>query len=268
MGHEVLVFTTNANGKTYTDVPVEEWVELEQNLKIKYYHDIIPTRLSLKMLTGLWSDLKSVAIVYTQAIFSVPTPLSLIYSSLQKKAVVVTPRGALGHDCLAHGPSSFKTWWLRFGIKPWLKRVAWQATSKKEQEEILTIYPGTKSLVVPNDIHCQDYQKIEILNRSDYLKKFASDKRPNAEALASGTPIIASKNTPWSTVEENNCGRWINNTPEQITKTMLDLIDNHDLTEMGKNGKTYVHSNFDWMNLARKLAKFLQDHKDLSNQSP
>lgn len=357
LGHEVFVFTTNANGKSHTDVPIREMVELEPGLKVKYYHDTIPTRLSLMMIPGLWSDLKSVDVVYTQAIFSVPTPLSLLYSTLQGKTVVVTPRGALGPDCLAHGPSSYKSLWLRFLITPFLSRVAWQATSDKEKEEILSVYPGTRTEVIPNGIHAKDYQELGKLDRMEYLQSFAANElNPQepvfislgrlhpikgldllveafsqyfrekaegyliiagnndgmleslkhqckklqiedrvffpgplhgpqkiqflaggdlfilpshtenfglvyAEALASGTPVIASKNTPWSELHEFNCGRWINNTPAEITRNMVDLVENEDLEKMGQNGRDFVLARFDWMSLAEHMSKLLEEHK-------
>jgi glycosyltransferase involved in cell wall biosynthesis len=37
-----------------------------------------------------------------------------------------------------------------------------------------------------------------------------------AEALAAGTPIVASRNTPWQEVEKHNCGKWVENTPEKF----------------------------------------------------
>lgn len=40
------------------------------------------------------------------------------------------------------------------------------------------------------------------------------------EALAQGLPVITSKGTPWQTVEEFNCGYWINNTVETFTKSL------------------------------------------------
>lgn len=36
------------------------------------------------------------------------------------------------------------------------------------------------------------------------------------ESLAQGTPVIASKGTPWVLVEETKSGRWVNNTPEEL----------------------------------------------------
>lgn len=40
------------------------------------------------------------------------------------------------------------------------------------------------------------------------------------EALAQGTPVISSTGTPWENLEKNNCGYWIDNSVESISKTI------------------------------------------------
>lgn len=43
------------------------------------------------------------------------------------------------------------------------------------------------------------------------------------EALSQGTPVVTSKGTPWESLEKEKAGYWIDNTPEEIGKT-LDII--------------------------------------------
>jgi len=69
-----------------------------------------------------------------------------------------------------------------------------------------------------------------------------------AEALAAGTPIIASLDTPWKEVEEYQCGKWIKNTTEMTAEAIKELL-NSDLIEMGKNGRKYIQK-FEWKNIA------------------
>ena len=69
-----------------------------------------------------------------------------------------------------------------------------------------------------------------------------------AEALAAGTPIVASLETPWKEVEENGCGKWVKNTPEQTAEAIKELL-NKDLIAMGENGKKFI-KKFDWKNIA------------------
>ncbi|MBY0426804.1 MAG: glycosyltransferase, partial [Cytophagales bacterium] len=42
-----------------------------------------------------------------------------------------------------------------------------------------------------------------------------------AESLACGTPIIASKMTPWQEVEPNGCGLWVENTVQEVSKSII-----------------------------------------------
>ena len=43
------------------------------------------------------------------------------------------------------------------------------------------------------------------------------------EALAAGTPVVASKNTPWEEVEDANCGKWVNNCVVETAKAMIEM---------------------------------------------
>lgn len=58
-----------------------------------------------------------------------------------------------------------------------------------------------------------------------------------AEALAQGTPVVASKFSPWQSLEFYNAGYWINNTPEELAK-YIDIIislSNNEYLTMCKN---------------------------------
>lgn len=62
------------------------------------------------------------------------------------------------------------------------------------------------------------------------------------EALVQGTPVIASRGTPWRELETNRCGWWVDNDPETLTDTMreVSLLDKKVLDEMGENGRRLV----------------------------
>jgi len=46
-----------------------------------------------------------------------------------------------------------------------------------------------------------------------------------AEALAHGIPVIASKGTPWSRLEDYRCGVWADNTPDKIASALRQISD-------------------------------------------
>ena len=64
-----------------------------------------------------------------------------------------------------------------------------------------------------------------------------------AEALAAGTPIVASKNTPWEDVEKYDCGKFVENTAEAFADA-IDQILSSDYVSMGKRGRKYILDNF------------------------
>lgn len=48
------------------------------------------------------------------------------------------------------------------------------------------------------------------------------------EALSQGTPVVASKGTPWESLPERHAGFWIDNTPEEIGETLDFIIEQSD----------------------------------------
>ena len=62
------------------------------------------------------------------------------------------------------------------------------------------------------------------------------------ETLVQGTPVIASKGTPWQELETRRCGWWVDNDPGTLTTTIreVSLLDKKVLDEMGKNGHRLV----------------------------
>jgi glycosyltransferase involved in cell wall biosynthesis len=77
-----------------------------------------------------------------------------------------------------------------------------------------------------------------------------------AEALATGTPIIASKFTPWEEVEQFNCGKWIDNTQEETSKAMFEMLKKNN-TDIKKNAKNLV-KKFSSENIQKELQEVLE----------
>ena len=85
------------------------------------------------------------------------------------------------------------------------------------------------------------------------------------EALAQGTPVIASKNTPWKLLVEYESGMWVDSNTKELTKAMLELLalDNTDYQQMRKNAFELCKSKFDiktnikvWENYYIKLNSY------------
>lgn len=89
-------------------------------------------------------------------------------------------------------------------------------------------------------------EKIEFLRNADVFALASHHENFGivyAEALASGTPVVASKNTPWQDVEKYNCGKWVENTPEKFADSINQILDS-DTEQMGENGRKYIEENF------------------------
>lgn len=95
-------------------------------------------------------------------------------------------------------------------------------------------------------------EKVEFLRNADVFALASYHENFGmvyAEALASGTPVIASQNSPWQDVEKYNCGKWIDNTPAKFAEAINDIL-NSDALAMGINGSHYVQEFFDWNTIA------------------
>ena len=73
-----------------------------------------------------------------------------------------------------------------------------------------------------------------------------------AEALAHGVPVIASKGTPWSRLEEMKCGLWVDNDPETLADAIRS-ISTMPLEDMGRRGREWMQSEFSWRSVANQM---------------
>ncbi len=76
------------------------------------------------------------------------------------------------------------------------------------------------------------------------------------ESLVAGTPIVASKNTPWSEVEEADCGKWVNNSVDETADAILEMFEK-DREQMRKNSKQLA-KKYDWKNIALQFKEVFE----------
>ena len=77
-----------------------------------------------------------------------------------------------------------------------------------------------------------------------------------AEALAAGVPAIVSKGAPWSGLETERAGWWINHGVEPLVKTLLDAtgMTAAERRAMGLRGRSWMARDFGWDGIAEKMA--------------
>lgn len=73
-----------------------------------------------------------------------------------------------------------------------------------------------------------------------------------AEALAHGVPVIASKGTPWSRLEQMKCGLWVDNDPETLADAIRS-ISTMPLQGMGSIGREWMQKEFSWRTVTEQM---------------
>ena len=76
-----------------------------------------------------------------------------------------------------------------------------------------------------------------------------------AEALACGTPSLASGGTPWSLINEYKCGSWGFTSPEQLAPELNRLMSLSTLERktLGENGQRLVKERLSWSAIGRRM---------------
>ena len=175
------ISTTNANMDTRLDVESNKTIKFAENFYVKYYNETKINLISLSLLFNVWKDIRSSDIIHVQYMFNTTTIISLFYSFVFRKKVILSPRGSLGKWCLNQG-NRFKGIWLNYLIKPFAKNITWHATSEQEKNEILSIYSDANVTIIPNGIEYDKFQNFNVMNKKEYLQKYTKHEL-NAEKI-------------------------------------------------------------------------------------
>ena len=73
-----------------------------------------------------------------------------------------------------------------------------------------------------------------------------------AEALAHELPVIASRGTPWESLETNGCGLWVDNDPQSLAAAIRE-IRTMPLREMGLRGRRWMQREFSWHSVSNEM---------------
>lgn len=81
-----------------------------------------------------------------------------------------------------------------------------------------------------------------------------------AEALASGTPVITTKGTPWEDLETYHCGWWTEVGTEGIVNALKNFLQKseEELEDMGRNGRRLVEEKYSNKKIAKDMVKLYQ----------
>lgn len=81
-----------------------------------------------------------------------------------------------------------------------------------------------------------------------------------AEALASYTPVITTKGTPWEDLKKTNSGWWIDIGIEPLKLALEDALKTNEaqLTEMGRNGRKLVEDKYSMKSVAKQMLELYE----------
>lgn len=76
-----------------------------------------------------------------------------------------------------------------------------------------------------------------------------------AEALAQETPVITTRNAPWSGLEDQRCGWWIDLQQDRLTSALREALNMapQDLSAMGKRGRMWICREFSMEKVASQM---------------
>ncbi len=172
LGVNVHVSTTNANGDESLNVPTDRVVHLEDKIFVRYYGRADRNAFSWPMLLNVWGDIKMSDIVFLQGIFSPYVVVSLLYATILKKPLMLSPRGALAPWCIGNSRARLKRLWLNCFISLFARAIKWHCTSEQEAADVLAIFAKADISVIPNGIDLPDFANATLLSPSAYTKRF------------------------------------------------------------------------------------------------
>src|SRR5262249_34498814 len=76
-----------------------------------------------------------------------------------------------------------------------------------------------------------------------------------AEALAAGTPVIATKGAPWRGLASEGCGWWSDHGGEPLVAVpaTANAMRREALQEMGAKGRAWMERDFSWDSAGRDM---------------
>jgi glycosyltransferase involved in cell wall biosynthesis len=182
-GNEIYVSTTNANGTKKLNVECDKYLKKEQNVFVKYYNEQLLNKFSFAFLYGIWSDIKKSDVVYIQYLFHYTVLAALFCSVIQRKKIIICPRGSFSGFTLNNRLTFIKSLWLNFLIKPIVGKIIWQASSYLEEKDILNKFPNADVKIVNDGIDYESFQNSDLVIKTELLFKFTGTNHDNISEI-------------------------------------------------------------------------------------
>jgi glycosyltransferase involved in cell wall biosynthesis len=160
LGISVDLVTTNANGVTSLDVPLNTWIP-EKSYRVQYFpYGMGDYKISFTLTGWLLQHVTDYDLVHTIAVFSYPVLAAHLACQLRQVPYVMNPQGMLEPWAL-----SYKAWKKRFYYtlleKPALQHAkAIQMLAFTEAERTKPLNLKAPMVLIPNGIHRQDFETL------------------------------------------------------------------------------------------------------------
>ena len=161
LGISVDVVTTNADGSSNLDVPLQIWQQ-RSSYRIQYFprwrlHEY---KLSYSLTAWLLQHVTQYDLVHTLSLFTYPVAITHWICQLRKVPYIASPHGMLEPWALG-----YKAWkkqlYYKLIERPILHRAnAIQMLSQTEAEGARSLGLQTPLVIVPNGIHRQDFERL------------------------------------------------------------------------------------------------------------
>lgn len=81
-----------------------------------------------------------------------------------------------------------------------------------------------------------------------------------AEALSYNVPVLTTRGCPWAELERENCGWWVEPTPEGIQAGLRSALKTApgDLLSMGESGRQLIEAKYQWSGIAVRMEIFYE----------
>jgi glycosyltransferase involved in cell wall biosynthesis len=236
-GHEVEVYTTNADGPGISDVPIGKPVERD-GVRIWYFQTGVGRRLyrSPEMLVALCSNLRTFDIVHLHSAYLWPTSAAAFLARKIGLPYVFTPHGMLHGDLIRRRNPLVKLCWIAlFGRRVVTHAAAVHVTTTMEGDQLqklllkpqrLAVVPYVLDLATavrcPTNMHANSVYGIEkpfilFLGRVNWKKGL--DRLISALAHVPGVELVIAGND-----EENHQSKLVALAQRQGVTARIRLI--------------------------------------------
>ena len=170
-GHQIMVFTTTANGAAELPVLTNKPVNVG-GVSVRYFKRITKdhSHFSPQLLKALWKDVINHDVVHIHAWWNLVSVLSCAIALARKVPVVLSPRGTLSAYSLSNKSVGKKEIMQSFGGRKLLQKCYIHVTSGAEEKAIEEILKPKSVTCIPNFIKLAAEIPIAKRETQSYLK--------------------------------------------------------------------------------------------------